>query len=121
MLARYPVKQGGRGVWECCSCVKPRVVQWGGSSSIKRCYSNGGELLKSTADQKVQTCLNLFCLKPKICDMGWKVFRAHASLAEIKDSSPFIKGERSPTSATELAEVLSRVDEEVEVLYIWRD
>lgn len=53
--------------------------------------------------------------------MGWKVFRGHASLAEIKGSSPFIKGERSPTSATELAEVLSHVDEEVEVLYIWRD
>lgn len=113
--------QGGRGVWGCCTCVKPRVVQWGGSSSIKCCYSNGGELLESTADQKVQTSLNLFCLKPKICDMGWKVFRGHASLAEIKGSSPFIKGERSPTSATELAEVLSHVDEEVEVLYIWRD
>lgn len=66
-------------------------------SSIKWCYSNGEELLELTVNQRIQSCVNLFHLKPKICDLGWKVFRDHAALAEIKGSSPFIRGERCPT------------------------
>lgn len=66
-------------------------------SSIKWCYSNGEELLELTVNQRIQSCVNLFHLKPKICDLGWKVFRDHAALAEIKGSSPFIRGEGCPT------------------------
>lgn len=72
------------------------LVQWGGSSFIKWCYSNGGKLLESIVDQKIQTCLNLCRLKPKIHHLGWNVFRDHAALVEIKGSTPFSKGERCP-------------------------
>jgi len=72
------------------------LVRWGGSLSVKRCCSSGGELLESIVDQKIQTCLHLFHFKSKIRDLGQRVFRDGAAVAEIKGSSPCSRAERCP-------------------------
>lgn len=38
--------------------------------------------------KNIQTCLNLFCLKPKMCDLGWKALRDVGLVLDGRDLVP---------------------------------